>query len=503
MAIERRYLEGFVPQALMAACDHLGEAMVIIDGGRHVRYMNRTARALVGDPPGPRRPAATCSALLRCGPPEAPGAACGNCWGAAALRQGVATSHFETAVGPDGARVWVEGSCTPVPGTRPHAVLLLRPRFHLPAGVPAAREEHLDPLTEPGRRVLRSLVQAARELLSADYAALGRVDVDASEVAWLVQDGNRSSRTAGTRVRLGQGIRGRVVSLGRPLRIARFPEDAPDPPEKHPTMRSERLKAALAVPVTVRSEPAGVLMVASRRPVEYGPEHERVLRVLAGLAGEVLSDAEWALSAQAASVRAEREWLAAELHDGLAQLLATLTQKLKLVRWLLGGAPDPAALAAQFEEVLDLSEKAHRELRLALGDLLAPAAGGDLLPALQEYLGRFARQTGLDVRLVEAPAHRPHVPAPVALQILRVVQEAVTNARKHSGGSRVEVRWTFTGTLHTFTVTDDGRGFVPEHAGGGFGLAIMAERARRVGGALTVTSAPGSGCTVVLTVPHR
>lgn len=477
--------------------------MIVIDQNRVVRYMNPAACNLVGATRAACEDATLCRSLLQCGPPDEPNGFCGDCWVLKALRRGMATPRFETAMGPTNSRVWVEGSCAPVPGHWPSAVLLVRPRFH-PAGqtTPDVREQ-LEQLSAPGQAVLSSLVRAARELLVADYSALGRVDLNASEVAWLVQDGSRSGETARLRCRVGQGIRGRVVDTGQTVRIARFPEEAPDPPDQHPTMRCEGLKAALAVPVRIRDEPVGVLMVASHHPTEYRPEQEQVLRILAGLAGEVLTYGDWIVSAQGASIRVERQWLAAELHDGLAQLLAALTQKLKLARWLLGRSTDTASLAADLQEVLELSEQAHGELRLALNDLRAPATDGDFLPNLKSYLDRFARPSSLAVDLVEVPERRPHIPASIALQVLRVIQEALTNARKHSGGTRVAVRWIFSGEAHTFTVTDNGRGFASEQVGHGYGLTIMAERAHRVGGTLTVTSGPQSGCTVVLTVPHQ
>jgi signal transduction histidine kinase len=482
---------------IIAACDHLADGMVIIDHDRTVTYINTAALQLVG-----RRTiqgqSLTCCKLLHCAQEEGASQLCGGCAVSRALREGQPTPRFEVTVSTMEGPARVEGSCSPVPGPRAGAVMMLRRRS-------SDRDQVLAGADVPGAtmEVLRSLVRSARDLLLVDYAALGRVDVNALEVVWLVQEGARSVETTRTRVPVGRGIRGRVISTGQTVLIRSFPDEAPGLPEEHPTMRSEGLHTALAVPIYIQGERTGVLMVATRSPREYRVEQEQLLRTLAGLAGEVLSHAHWAETAQAASIRAEREWLAAELHDGLAQLLAALSQKLKLTRWVLGRSTDPAALAADMQEVLELSEQAHSELRMALGELRAPAVENDFLMGLRACLANVKQRTAMTIELEEWPERPPQIQASMALQVLRVIQEALTNARKHSGGTRVAVRWTVTEEGHVFAVSDDGSGISAGQVGRGYGLAIMADRAKRIGGTISVTSGPDTGCTVILTVPHQ
>ena len=492
-----------LPRSLLMACNSLGDGMVIVDEDRVIRYMNPAAQRLLGTVPTISDQQCRCHTVFRCGPPEAPNRFCGHCHVGHALLKGDGTARFTVAMGQSEKRIWIDANCTWIQDRRKSAVLILRPH-----GAGSDQTEHEpDPgeawLSPHSTTVLQGLVRSARELLVADYAALGRLDSYRLEVVWLVQDGHRSADTSATRVPLGQGIRGRVISTGMPVSINNFPESSPDPPEKHLTMRSEGLKAALAVPVMVGDEPTGVLMVAARQPAEYGPEQTQVLRNLAGLAGDVLAHADWIQTAQAASIREEREWLAAELHDGLAQLLGAITQRLKLARWVLGRSTEAANVAADLQEVLELSEEAHTELRLAMGELRTPAAVGDFRKALDAALKLFSERSGMTAELVEVPVQRPPISPPVTLQILRIVQEALTNARKHSGGTHVWIRWVFADDTHLFTIQDDGRGFVSKGIGHGFGMTIMADRAHRIGGELHISGAPDSGCTVVLTVPNR
>jgi signal transduction histidine kinase len=482
---------------ILTACDNLGDGMVIIDEDRTIRYMNQTARRLTGAPVAGPGQKSLCRTILRCGSLEEPNRLCAECRVSLALRSGRPTTPYEAAIGQPGQRVWVESTCTPLPEPQPATVVVLRQRTAevADAGKPEAA------LSAQSHAVLQSLTRVARDLLKADYAALGRLDIYRLEMRWLAQDGSQSPATAVSSTPLGRGIRGRVVSTGQPVCINRFPEEAPDLPEHHPTMQSEHLQAALAVPVMLNGEPNGVLMVAKREPAAYGPEETQLLRSLSGLAAEVIRHTDWVVGAQAAAVRAEREWLAAELHDGLAQLMAAVSQRLRLVCWVLSHRQDLSHLPADLHDILELSEQAHKELRLALGELRAPLEKGDFFDALHSTLSTFSQRSSLRVELVEVPEKRPAIPPLISLQVLRIIQEALANARKHSGGSHIWVRWTYADQQHTFSIKDDGHGFDLEHTGQGFGRTIMSDRARRIGGQLKVYSAPESGCAVILTVP--
>jgi signal transduction histidine kinase len=493
-----------LPESILTACGHMVDGIIVIDQERAIRYMNGAARQMLGAPEAPEDRVVLCKSALRCGTLGDLNRYCDYCEVQTALRTGQGSSRYVTAVGAPGSRVPVDVACTAVPGPEPLAVLVVRPRIGPGDQAELSDYEQTTAAMSPHTKaVLQGLVRSARELLVADYAALGRLDEYRLEVAWLVQEGSRSAATATATTPVGRGIRGRVISTGQPISISDFPVNAPDPPHEHPTMQSEGLRAALAVPILIHGQVNGVLMVACRHPAEYGPGETQVLRNLAALAGEVLDHADWVVSAQAASIRTEREWLAAELHDGLAQLLGAITQRLKVARWVLGRSTEPATLAADLQEVLELSEQAHQELRLALGELRTPAAQGDFRVALESTLNAFSERSGLIAELVEVPEHRPPLPAPVTLQVLRIIQEALNNARKHSGGTHVWVRWTFDGAVHTFSIKDDGCGLAPGEVGHGFGLTIMSDRARRAGGELHLYGAPDSGCTVLLTIPDQ
>ncbi|OYU42890.1 MAG: hypothetical protein CFE44_21455 [Burkholderiales bacterium PBB4] len=127
----------------------------------------------------------------------------------------------------------------------------------------------------------------------------------------------------------------------------------------------------------------------------------------------------------------------------------------------------------------------------------------DIEQALQETLQKFKHQTGLSAHLQVHGEGLP-LPADVQVQVLHVVQEALSNVRKHAGATQIEVR-VQKGAQWQFTVQDDGIGFTPHHARSSthIGLNIMQERAGRVGAQVKVHSSPGEGTTVSLVLPEH
>ncbi|MEU7529108.1 sensor histidine kinase [Saccharothrix sp. NPDC042600] len=200
--------------------------------------------------------------------------------------------------------------------------------------------------------------------------------------------------------------------------------------------------------------------------------------------------AEAARLSRAAGVAAERERLAREIHDTLAQSLTSV------VGLIDAAESDPRADRAR---LLGLARAAAEdglaEARHFVAALSPPALrGGSLADALR----RQAAGPGVEFEVEGA-----EVPLPMATRVvlLRVAQEAMANARKHAGATRVGLTLVFGEGEVELAVVDDGRGFDPDAATGGFGLAGMRSRVEEVGGGLTVTTAPGEGTMITATVP--
>jgi signal transduction histidine kinase len=187
----------------------------------------------------------------------------------------------------------------------------------------------------------------------------------------------------------------------------------------------------------------------------------------------------------------ERRRLARELHDGLAQELAFIATQ---SRWLArqDGAPnqmDPLVVAA--ERALDESRSAISALTRPLDEPLDAA----LAQAAEDVAGRVGVRLRLDLD--------EGIEVPVAMRegLVRIVREAVTNTARHGNASFVTVQLSGSAGVR-LSVGDDGIGFDPaERDGRGFGLTSMRERARALGGDLSITSAPGAGTTIEVVIP--
>jgi signal transduction histidine kinase len=198
-----------------------------------------------------------------------------------------------------------------------------------------------------------------------------------------------------------------------------------------------------------------------------------------------------------AGVLAERTRLAAEIHDTLAQGFTSILMLARAAGATVARDPDAA------REQLGLIERTATENLAEARSLvaaLAPAAldGTSLPEALRRLAARHEQETGVPV---EATVDGDPVACPDRdVVVLRAAQEALANVRKHAGASAVRVGLAY-GNGVVLTVSDDGRGFDPSAAGGGFGLPGMRRRAKDSGGNVTVDSAPGAGTTIRVVLP--
>jgi len=143
-----------------------------------------------------------------------------------------------------------------------------------------------------------------------------------------------------------------------------------------------------------------------------------------------------------------------------------------------------------------------------LGARSAASAQPGFLPTLQQYLQRFSQQYGLRAELIAPPDWGDDLMEPTAeAQVLRITQEALTNARKHANADCVQVSMLMATNHVQVTVQDDGAGFDPALLatveGQKYGLGFMRERAEEVGGSVEIRSTPGAGTQVLISVPRR
>lgn len=358
--------------------------------------------------------------------------------------------------------------------------------------------------------VLVRIVNLARELTGARYGALAVVDESGQIVRFLTQGLTDEERAALGQPPTGRGLLGRIFVDTCPIRvdeIAKDPRSIGFPPG-HPPMRT-----FLGVPIVLHGRTYGNLYLTDKQgphgPIPFTEEDERGVTLFAAQAAVAMENARLHGQVQALAAVGERERIARELHDSLAQALGYVRLQAATAREALARGQDGVAETA-LGQIGDVAGDAYGEVREAILGLRSGGSGGErsLVDALGEYVRRYREQTGIDVDFEVGPEVVALRLAPVVeVQLVRIIQEAVANVRKHArtGGARLrlDVVTGAGGPRLRALVADDGQGFDLQQSRGEahYGLAIMRERAEGVGGHLEIVSSPGQGTQVRVDMP--
>jgi signal transduction histidine kinase len=342
--------------------------------------------------------------------------------------------------------------------------------------------------------VLQGLVDRARELAGARYAALGIPDGDGGFSRFLV-----SGMSEQLIARLGplprtHGMLGAMLETPDPYRTQDIHSDPRFRgwwPAGHPDMRS-----FLGVPIVAAEGVIGAFYLTHKEGADvFGDADQELIELLAAHAAIAITNARLYERSRELSMLSERNRLALELHDVVSQKLFGLVLTAESAATLFDR--DAAAARGQVERLQDLAREALDELRALVLELRAPDLERDgLCGALRKHAELQQRLHGIPVEL--------QIDDAVTIgegdrEILRIAQEALHNAVRHAGASRITIR--LSGGL-VLEVEDDGSGFDPsdpELRSRHLGLTSMEERARRLGGRLSVNSG-AHGTTVRLEV---
>ncbi|WP_282006491.1 sensor histidine kinase [Propioniciclava sinopodophylli] len=200
----------------------------------------------------------------------------------------------------------------------------------------------------------------------------------------------------------------------------------------------------------------------------------------------------------------ERDRIARELHDSLAQVLGVAHLRLRAVEARPSVAADERT-RADVADLADLCREAHRDVREAIHGLKdAQRSDRSLLDHLEDYIRVFSRTSGVPTTLEACTERELALPPNAEVQVIRVIQEALTNIRKHAGARSARVLVRADDASVDFVIADDGQGFDVARAtgGDGFGLTTMRERTESVRGRLRLESRPGEGTRVTVHLPR-
>ncbi len=262
----------------------------------------------------------------------------------------------------------------------------------------------------------------------------------------------------------------------------------------------------IAVPLQYRGTTLGVYNLFLDQGVEPNDDLRELLISIGRHLGMAIEKAQVDKKAQFLSIMQERTMLSHELHDSVAQTIASLRYRVRAMDELLP-ADTSDKVRTELMQIRNTLDEAHTELRSLMVHYRAPMDERGLLPAIEELIERFRRETGITL-FVQKDCGGSNLPAILEMQVLRIIQEALANIRKHSRAQTVRILMRCTdGEYYRVLVEDDGVGFArpPDkgHPGEHVGLGIMQERAHRLGGTLTIESEPNEGTRVELTFRHR
>lgn len=231
------------------------------------------------------------------------------------------------------------------------------------------------------------------------------------------------------------------------------------------------------------------------------------LSTLGSLVGIALSGAQMREGARQRATLNERTRIAREMHDSLAQVLGAVHLRLRALDATMASLPQEQ-VAAEVDDLAEVCAEAYRDVREAILGLRDAQNHADrsLEDNLGAYLTKYSTQSGIAAVLNNEVGHTVTLSPRSEVHIIRVVQEALTNVRKHAEASAVTVTIRGSDTATTFAIEDDGVGFDPAStasAQDGYGLFTMRDRAALLGGSVDIDSAVGRGTRVTVTVPER
>jgi signal transduction histidine kinase len=351
--------------------------------------------------------------------------------------------------------------------------------------------------------VLQKVVDRARQLSDARYGALAVYATEGRIDRFITSGISPDERRQLGAPPVGKGLLGEVLKKGETIRVRDLHRHARSAgfPAGHPPMTS-----LLAVPILSRPPWRGNLYLADKRgAAEFDADDERTLQRFAAQAALAIDAAHLHRQVRGLAIAEERQRIAHEMHDGLAQVLASVITGTQAVReYLRGGRTDEAI--RNLEQLTRAANTTYIETREGILALRAAGSGTEqpVDRILLDYIADWQDRTGIAVRCSFDPGIS--LPPSTELQLVRIAQEALANVRRHSGARNVEVAFGESRGELFLRVIDDGHGF-DEAAGARtgsprFGLATMRERAQAIGGRLEISSRAGDGTQVELRVPR-
>lgn len=351
-------------------------------------------------------------------------------------------------------------------------------------------------------KVLRQIVESARELANARYAALGVPDSSGNMARFI--HGGMDADVVATIPHLpeGRGLLGAILDEGRTIRIPNIDADPRSVgfPAGHPPMSS-----FLGVPIRVGGEIVGNLYLTEKLDAEeFSKTDQELIELLAANAAIAIKNAQLYEQVGRLAIVEERSRIGMDLHDGVIQAIYAVGLTLESSRLLLSEQDQEQKEAiALIDNAIGSLNEAIRDIRNFILDLRPRRYEGDLAQGLARLAREFQANTMIPVTLDVSPQETGRLPLDVSRAMFFTTQEALANVARHAKAENVTIMTRCEDHAVSLVIEDDGIGFDIESGAQatGHGLANMRARAEELGGEFKVNSRAGSGTSISFTAP--
>ncbi len=349
-------------------------------------------------------------------------------------------------------------------------------------------------------KVLKQIVDSARDLAGAQYAAIGVPNVDGQLETFVYSGMPTSLAEMIPSLPQGHGLLGALFEEERPLRIPRISEDPRSVgfPKHHPPMES-----FLGVPVVAASQVLGNLYLTNKLDAnEFSESDQELVEMLAAHVAIAIQNARLYEQVGRLAIVDERARIGMDLHDGVIQSIYAVGLILESTRLEIQKSNvDPAdrLLAHAIEGLNDTI----RDIRNFILDLRPHRFSGNLDQGLSRLVREFQANTMVPVTLDVPKWVGSSLSTPVVRAVFLTAQEALANVARHAKATEVRVKARRVSKGIELCIADNGKGFNPDamsHAVG-HGLANMRARAEELNGSYQIESAPGQGTKITLVFP--
>jgi len=293
-----------------------------------------------------------------------------------------------------------------------------------------------------------------------------------------------------------------VIKTHQPVIIADMTND--------PKVRNKRIldlghRSLICVPLLCGDELIGTFDLLSFQHYQWNPAEIRWLLLVGRILSLEIRHVQMQEKTRDISILEERQRISWEIHDNISHLVSSIRVRADTMEYLLETC-DKEKLGKMVNEIAEIADDAYESLREEIIGLRGTLKGKGIVLTITEQLKRLERQWGIKANFeLFNGNNEDNLPPRIELQILRIFQEAINNVRKHARATLIQVKLKEDHETVTLEITDNGQGFLvnniedEKHVG----LRIMNERARSIGGNITILSAPGKGTKLTMQLPLK